>query len=208
MEDIPLVHTFKEIQLIKKGMSSDRKYFITTKNNESLLLRISDLNKLERRKAEYELLKRLSAISSAIPEPIDFGICCNGTKIYTLLSWADGQDAESVVPNLTTKEQYSLGRASGKILRKIHSLPVSENTECWEVRYFAVIDERLEAFRKEGIPFDGCSIDAGVHRNKQSLLHNRLQTYHHGDYHMGNMIISPGWEAFLLLIGILLILII
>ena len=47
MKEITLSNDFKDIQLIKKGMSGDKKYHITTNKDEHLLLRISDISEFK-----------------------------------------------------------------------------------------------------------------------------------------------------------------
>ncbi len=189
-EDIPMFHTFKNIQLIKKGMSGDQKYFITTNNNERLLMRIADISEFERKKTEYDLVKKLSGSGIPMPQPIDFGICNDNTEVYTLLTWIEGEEAEKIVPKLSNAEQYNIGKESGEILKKIHMLLPAESEQTWKERYFSVIDERLDAYRKEGVEFPGFGTILEYIESNRCLLDNRPQTYHHGDYHMGNLILS------------------
>ncbi len=188
--DIPLFHTFKDVQLIRKGMSGDKKYRITAKDNTHLLLRVSSIDEFERKKAEYELLKKFSSLDIPMPKPIDFGVCNDRKEVYTLLSWIEGEEAEIIVPSLPQDEQCAIGKAAGRILRKIHSLPPVETAQTWTERYFSVIDERLEAFRKEGDRFPGWEIMLEYIESNRHLLDDRPQVYHHGDYHMGNLILS------------------
>lgn len=189
LKDISLFNTFNEITPIKKGMSGDRKYFVTTNSGERLLLRISDISELERKKTEYALIKKLSA-DIPMPKPVDFGVCGGDTEVYTLLTWIDGEEAEAVVPKLSENEQYRIGKEAGRILKRIHDLAPADVSGTWKERYFAVIDERLEAFRNEGERFDGWDIMLDYIESNRSLLDERPQTYHHGDYHMGNLILS------------------
>ena len=44
----------------------------------------------------------------------------------TLQSWIEGEDAETAVPLLADARQYALGLEAGRILKKIHSIPVPE----------------------------------------------------------------------------------
>lgn len=189
--DIPLFNTFNDIIPIKKGMSGDRKYFVTAKDGERLLLRISDINELERKKSEYALINKLSA-DIPMPKSVDFGICGGGTEVYTLLTWIDGEEAETIVPKLSENEQYRIGKETGRILKRIHDIAPADVSGTWKERYFAVIDERLEAFRNESERFDGWDIMLDYIESNRSLLDGRPQTYHHGDYHMGNLILSDG----------------
>jgi len=133
-----------------------------------------------------------------MPCPVDFGICNGGKSVYTLLSWVEGEEVETILPTLIEKEQYNLGLESGRNLRKIHSLPAPQGIDSWPIRYFSVIDERLEAFRFEGIPFDGYKIILDYIDTNKYLLENRPQCYHHGDYHMGNMILSKDGKIFVI----------
>ncbi len=189
-ESIPLSHTFRDIRPIKKGMSGDEKYCIVTQNNERFLLRISDISESERKKTEYALLQKFYSLDIPMPKPVDFGICNHHTKVYTLLTWINGEEAELVVPRLSGQEQYLIGKEAGRILKKIHTLVPADTTGTWRERYFKVIDERLEAFRKEGDRFPGCETMMEYIESNRCLLDHRPQTYQHGDYHMGNLILS------------------
>lgn len=190
LKDIPLSNTFKDIQLIKKGMSGDKKYYITTNKDEHLLLRISDISEFKRKEVEYGLIRQFFALNIPMPQPIDFGVCNNNTEVYTLLSWINGEETEIIVPQLPINEQYNIGKDSGEILKKIHALTPVETNKSWKERYFSVLDERLDAFRQEGDRFHGYKIMLEYIENNRCLLDNRPQTYHHGDYHMGNLILS------------------
>lgn len=190
MKDIPLYTTFAKIEKVDKGMSSDQKFYVETTDQKAFLLRLAGVEAYERKKSEYEIIASMYAAGIPMPSPIDFGICNKGRNVYTLLSWIPGKEVEAVLPKLSDKDQYELGFVSGGILKKIHMLPAPKGTKDWEERYFSVIEERLDVYRKEGIIFEGSdAILSFINQNRQ-LLKNRPQVYHHGDYHMGNMIQS------------------
>ena len=50
LKDLPMAAEFKDIKPIKKGMSSDKKYFVTAKNGAHFLLRLADYKEFERKK--------------------------------------------------------------------------------------------------------------------------------------------------------------
>ena len=58
--------------------------------------------------------------------PKKFGICNDGKNVYMLLSWIEGNDLEEILPSLSEKEQYLLGREAGRILLMLHSISVEE----------------------------------------------------------------------------------
>lgn len=198
MFDIPMYNTFKICRLIEKGMSGDKKYYIETDKNKHLLLRIADISEYDQKKSEYKLMKEFALIDVPMPKVIDFGVCNGNKNVYTLLEWIDGQVVEELVPKIDNDKQYLLGYKSGKILRLIHSLPSNKDISNWSSRYFTVIEERLHAFHREGIFFEGCDKIISFLEENKGLLNNRPQCFHHGDFHMGNMINTDHGDLFII----------
>lgn len=192
--DIPEYKIFKEIKLLTKGMSSDKKYYIETVNNKRLLLRIADISRYEQKKQEFDLMGKAVALGIPMQQPISFGGFNESNNVYTLLTWVDGEEVESVLPKLSKNERYNLGIRSGEILRQIHNLPAPEGIDDWSDRYFKVIDERLDAFHTEGVSFEGSKEILTFLDNNRNLLKGRPQCRHHGDYHEGNMVVSESGE--------------
>ncbi|WP_243684630.1 phosphotransferase [Methanosarcina barkeri] len=81
------------------------------------------------RKKDFEAIKRLDNLDILISRPINFGICNNGRSIYSLLTWITGKDAEHILPELNSKEQYRLGVKAGEILRIIHQVPAAKKSD-------------------------------------------------------------------------------
>lgn len=198
MNDIPYYNTFEKIELINKGMSGDRKYYIQTKDGAKRLLRVSDISVYEQKKSEFEAMKQLVQLDIPMSQPIDFGICDNGKSVYSLLSWIEGDEVEEKLPNMTEAMQYKLGIESGKILHKIHTCPAPNDVAEWSKRYLTVINERLQAFMKEGVPFEGDKIILNYLEENKYLLLNRPQCHQHGDFHMGNLIVSPDEQLYVI----------
>ena len=122
--NIAISKDWKNITLISKGWSSDKKYLVETANGEFQLLRISDIEEYETKKKEYEIITKYSQLGISMSMPIEFGTCNEDKNVYMLLSWIEGRDLEEVLPELSEQEQYKLGRQAGIILRKIHSIPL------------------------------------------------------------------------------------
>lgn len=198
MKDIPMYNTFVKVIPIKKGMSGDKKYYIETNNDQHLLLRVADISKYDIKKREYELMNKLYAKGVPMPKTIDFGICNEGKNVYTIIQWIDGKEVEKILPLVGENEQYLLGIKSGKILKLIHSVDAKRDTEEWNTRYFAVIDERMDFFFKEGVKFSGNEKIVSFLKANRGLLEKRPQCCHHGDYHMGNMIESKDNKLFII----------
>ena len=185
-----MYNKFKKIIAIKKGMSGDKKYYIGTDKDEHWLLRVADISQYDIKKREYELMNKLYANGVPMPPVIDFGICNEGKNVYIIVQWIEGKEVEKIVPEMDEKEQYLLGVKSGQALKLIHSVDSKISTKEWSERYFAVIDERIEAFKKEGVMFPGNEKIISFLKANRWRLKKRPQCCHHGDYHMGNMIQS------------------
>ncbi|CQR72078.1 Phosphotransferase enzyme family protein [Sporomusa ovata DSM 2662] len=182
------------IEPIYKGWSDDKKYHIVTNGGAQFLLRISDISKYEVRKKDYETLKRLDEIDVLISRPIDFGVCNKGTHVYFLLAWIEGKDVKDALSTLNNKEQYNLGVKAGKALRKMHSISAPENYIPWTNRFNRKIDRNINKYYACGIEIHGVDKILDYIEKTRYLLDTRPQTFQHGDYHIGNMIITNNYE--------------
>lgn len=72
--DIAISKDWKNIILISKGWSSDKKYLVETANGELQLLRISDIGAYEAKKKEYEIITKYSQLGISMSMPIEFGM--------------------------------------------------------------------------------------------------------------------------------------
>jgi aminoglycoside phosphotransferase (APT) family kinase protein len=171
-----------------KGWSEDKKYHIITKNKEHLLLRLSDIKFYERKQKEYNILLELSKLDFEMSKPVDFGVCDSG--VYMLLKWIEGEDLETAILKKDTVEQYELGIQSGKILKKIHSINIHSNMDSWENRFNKKIDLKIKAYLECPLKYeDGALFIEHINRNRH-LLNGVESTLQHGDYHVGNMILT------------------
>ena len=183
---------------ITKGWSGDKKYYIKTAAEQQMFLRISDISEFDRKKAEHEMMRRMYEIGVPIAQPLEFDLCNDSKNVYFLSGWVDGKDAESVLPLMSETEQYVLGLKAGETLRKIHSLTVPDSIASWQERYFSVIDERIEAYRSEGTPFEGNKKILEYYDCNRNLLYDRPQCLLHGDFHEGNLMVSDDGELYVI----------
>jgi len=190
MTDIPQYDTFAKIEPLNKGWSSDKKYYVETTDGRRLLLRVADIAEYERKRTEFDMLKRVAELDVPASRPVDFGVCDGGKSVYQLLTWIDGEDAETVLPTLSEAEQYALGVKAGEILQKIHSIPAPENIEDWAARFNRKTDTKIKKYKECGLRFDGDETIIAYLQANRRLLENRPQCYQHGDYHVGNMLIA------------------
>ncbi len=179
---------FVKKEPIVKGWSGDRKFCVTDEAGKRYLLRISDLAEREAKEAEFHKMEAVAAMGVPMCLPLEFGLCQEG--VYSLQSWIDGVDAEAVIPGFSPAQQYACGLEAGRILRSIHTLPAPEGLEAWEPRFNRKIDRKIRLYQECPLKYENGQIFLDFIEKNRHLLKNRPQTYQHGDYHIGNMMID------------------
>lgn len=190
MSNFILNREYKRVTKIQEGCSSDKKYYLETHDGLKYLLRISDSSEYHVKKDEYNKLKDIAAFDVPLSKPVDFGYCDDGKSVFTLLEWIEGTDVEKSIEGLSRTDRYILGVKAGNILKEIHKSIPNEIMDDWSTRYNSVIEPRLKAYKEEGIAFDGSEYILRYLEDNKYLLCNRFQCRHHGDYHIGNMILT------------------
>ena len=182
--------------LIDKGWSRDKKYCVTDENGTRYLLRVSDISEYDAKKAEFEMMRQVSALGVPMCQPIEFGVCDEG--VFSLQSWIDGDDAEEVIPALSDTEQYVYGLEAGRILKKIHSMPAPAMKEDWEARFNRKMDYKIQKYNECPLKYENGQAFIDYINENRRLLKNRPQSYQHGDYHIGNMIIGSDKKLYII----------
>lgn len=174
---------------IDKGWSGDRKYCAITASGQKYLLRLSPIDRLERKRREYEKMREVAQLGIPMCLPVEFGVCEEGT--YSIQSWVEGVDAEEKIMALDETEQYRYGVDAGQLLEKIHTIPAPEDAPDWEKRFNSKIDRKIAMYENCELKYDG-GAEAFLEylSHNRYLLCNRPQCYQHGDYHIGNMMID------------------
>jgi aminoglycoside phosphotransferase (APT) family kinase protein len=174
---------------IDKGWSGDRKYCAITEEGQTYLLRISPIDRLDRKRREYEKMDEVAQLGIPMCQPVEFGTCQEGA--YSIQSWIDGEDAEERILSMGQEEQYRYGLDAGRILAKIHTIPAPPDAPDWETRFNAKIDRKIAMYENCELKYEsgGDAFLEYIAQNRY-LLKNRPQSYQHGDYHIGNMMID------------------
>ena len=179
---------FDKAEKINKGMAGDDKYRCR-RGTEEYLLRIADGADYEEKKKEFEHLKKLSDAGLPVPKCVELVMNDDCSKVFTLLSWVQGEDLGSVINEMSRSKQYEIGKQAGSILRKIHEICFETgNGKDWYDRYLETITPRIDAYKNEGIPFEGSEKILEYYEHNKHLLKARPMCRHHGDYHTGNLI--------------------
>lgn len=173
---------------IDEGWSKDKKYCLVASDGTKMFMRLSSVDSYERKKSEYIAMQKVAQLGVPMCIPIDFGISDEG--VYSLQSWIDGTNAEKIMPQLSAEEQYRFGTDAGRILNKIHSLPAPEGHESWDSFFNRKLDYKICAYNNCSLRYENGELFIKFIEANRYLLKDRPQSYQHGDYHIGNMMIG------------------
>ena len=173
---------------VDKGWSGDKKYHVFTDDGADYLLRISPIQRMARRQAEFERMRQAASLGIPMCDPCEFGVCEEG--VYTILRWIDGQNAEPLIPTLPLEQQYAYGLDAGRDLAKLHTLSPDPGIPEWAERFNAKIDRKIAMYEACPLKYENGEAFLRYLAENRHLLANRPQTYQHGDYHIGNMMID------------------
>ena len=194
---------FQTLTPIDYGWSGDKKYRATTPDGTPYFLRITPRERGNRFIKLFDLQKAVAATGIPMCEPVAIGECDEGicaahtwaahtwaAHTWAIHTWIDGVDAESTVPTLSPEEQYRLGRDAGQYLARIHSIPAPADQPDWEPRFNAKIDRKIKMYTDCPLRFEGDHLLLDYIAANRHLLRDRPQTFQHGDYHIGNMMLT------------------
>ena len=98
--------TIINFESITKGWSEDKKYCVTTADGIKYLLRITPISRYETRKSLFAMLEQVAALGIPMCVPVEFGTCDDG--VYSIQSWIDGEDLETVLYGVRRQARISL----------------------------------------------------------------------------------------------------
>lgn len=172
---------------VLKGWSGDRKYKVII-DGVPYLLRISPAEKQDRILRQFHQTQAVAALGIPMCRPLEFGTCSDG--VYVLQSWIEGDEAEDILSTMSEQKQYAYGLDAGHILKIIHSVPAPADAEDWEARFNRKIDRKIAMYENCPLKYDRGREMLRYLAENRHLLHDRPQSYQHGDYHVGNMMID------------------
>jgi aminoglycoside phosphotransferase (APT) family kinase protein len=191
ISDIPLSNEWTTVRSINEGWSTDKKYYVKDNRGEQYLLRISSGTCYQEESHLYDSFKKLNKIDIPVSKLLKSGLCNNGKNTYRLFNWIEGIEIQKILGNLSEEEQYKNGFDAGNILRKIHEIGSPSDRLSWGEHYNQKIEKKIILYNNCGITFPNSERLMGFIQNKRSLIYGRPQSFHHGDFHIGNMLITP-----------------
>lgn len=183
---------------LTKGFSSDRKFTITTRHRGSFLLRLFDLSQHDRKLEEYRVMNRLVEAGIRVNRPIDIGPCNDHQTGYLLCEWIEGEDLEAVLPHLSRSDQALLGAQAGRLLAQVHQCAPLHPLSDWASHFNAKIDRKIAKALACPVDIPGRDKLIETLNTDRHLLNHRPITLHHGDFHVGNLLIQPDGQLALI----------
>lgn len=190
--DIPNFINLRVVKKINKGWSADSKFFIEDYEGNKLLLRISDISEYDNKLKEFEFIKKCNTLKFSISQAIEIGTCNNEKNVYMLLTWVEGQSLNEVLGNFDDYEQYELGLQSGKILKEIHSLETDDKIIVKDKKNKMLTNLIKYENSTNRVKQDQIAID--FVRSNIGNINVSIPVYKHGDYHVGNLVLTPSNE--------------
>ena len=184
-------YTIISVEPLLKGWSRDKKNILENSDGEKYVLRLSNNDLYEKKKKQFELLKKIELLGLNCSRPIEFGVVDDGT-VYTLLSYLEGEDGETAAAALTNEEAYRLGIEAGDSLRKLHSVDIPPQELTWWDRYLEKMKRKIAALNdcEYKLPMQSAILD--YYETHYEIMKDRPLVLCHGDYHLGNMIVNNG----------------
>lgn len=181
-----------KIEPLTKGWSKDIKYYIEDIYNQKFILRISDSSFYNKKLEQFKLLEKVHKLNIKMQTPLEFGRLDDG-RVYMLLSWLDGQDAEIILPTLEENQQYVLGKEAGKLLKRLHEIPVTTNIT-WKETYQSKIPRKINMAKNASIKHKHLDEFIKYVEDHMHIIEDNPMKFQHGDFHIGNMIITKNMD--------------
>lgn len=185
---IPGSENWKKIELINKGWSEDKKYYVLDQNDDQLLLRISDIANYELKKYEFEAVKLFNQFDFPMSRAIEVGKSNDNQYTYMILTWLEGTPLEDCIHSFSEQKQYEFGAEAGRYLRKIHSIPIKDDLSQWEKRMKDKILKRMKDYKASPYRADNDERFIKFVKEHIDLMKEVPKVYQHGDFHIGNLL--------------------
>ncbi len=178
---------YKIIEEIKYGWSNEKKYKVE-KDNVFYFMRVNNLNKLDDLKQEYEMMCKVKEIGISTNIEVEFGIYED--KVYSVWSWVDGELLENRINDFSKEKQYEYGLIAGRYLKRIHSIEAKENITSYKEKFNTKLNKKIKAYNECELKLKKEKLFLDYIDKNRSLIQDEKQVFHHGDYHIGNMMLD------------------
>ncbi|WP_291758765.1 phosphotransferase family protein [Lysinibacillus sp. UBA5990] len=186
MNRLTSLHGYTAIKKIDKGYSPDIKYVVTV-DDTPYFVRLSDLAHHDKRWIEFTLLQNLELQGVQTHKAIEYMVLPDNNLSAMVMSYLIGTPADEIIPQLSDTEQFHLGLAAGKELRKIHQVKAPKTVQ-WETLQKEKFTNYLQAYQQDSYQIPKEAKLLSFIEEHWPLLRQRPITLLHDDYHLGHII--------------------
>ena len=171
---------------------TDRKFYVETTRGEKRLLVIHSTEHYDWLEGDFRMCEYIAASGINVMQPVSMGIFHGGALAYQLYTWYDGEDLAEALTHMNNAEQFSAGKKTGELLRKLHALPPFEETdlEPWEMRFGRRVQNEIQFYNDKAVKCRNGDLFARYLQDNRDLLNNRPMTFTHGDCNTGNLMFT------------------
>jgi aminoglycoside phosphotransferase (APT) family kinase protein len=188
----PMLGRVEKVEYLDKGFSTEKKYVLWEDGAPAYLLRLGEVAIWQRQQADFGIMRRHHQRGVLCSEPHISGVTEDGTMCYLLLGYIPGRNAEEALPEMAGEEQFRIGLAAGRELRKLHELACPDEKFDWAAHRRAKYHRRVRMLEELGLTFASQrQVEEYVECN-QRLLDEAPVCFQHDDFHPSNLIISDG----------------
>jgi|GEM_PF-5314712 len=178
-------HKCEKVRVVY-GTSAKGKYLVKDESENDFFLVIHNtIDILPKVSAESKILSTMAPLDIGVPKIVDFGKVYSW-GVYVLYEYIQGSNLFDVLACKNEKCQYELGIKAGRMLKKIHALPIFKEGTDW-VRLYSktLINTTYELFNTKTEVADFFYQYA---KSNKHIVTNRPMSFVHGDYSCGNLI--------------------
>ena len=186
------LHSVDRIEFLDKGFSDERKYILWESGERTYLLRTSDIEKLLRRRRDFELIRVHHKRGIRCSPPLEFGVDEPSQLCYTLLGYIPGESGSDAIPKLADTIQYEIGMDAGRELCALHELTHPTGDLAWFESRVAKYERKVVQAREHGLTFRGQARVQRYIETNIALLRESEVRFQHDDYHPDNLIVREG----------------
>jgi aminoglycoside phosphotransferase (APT) family kinase protein len=180
----------KKVEKIGYGWSNDEKYHVTDTEGNQYIVRLCKKEALDEKKQDFRIILELNKLDFEMSQAIEVGYSEELDKTYMVLTWVEGEMMSQCVSSFEEDVQFRLGVEAGQIQRKIHQVPVNPI----DLPNKSIVAKKLKQLDEYIACPDRVKDDEYVIqyvRENIGLLEHATAVYKHGDFHLGNLILTP-----------------
>ena len=190
LKDIPGADQWVSLYQISDGDSPDLKFRVKDKDHQRYLVRLTDRLQYDRKKSEFELLQLIFARQVPIPRPVRFGLCNQGQSIFTMSEWIYGKAGAEHLIRQPGEDQYAQGIDAAVYLKTIHGSMAPPQSNNWPILINRKIIHMRHVCRERQIRAACADKLLDYLAAQSNLVANRPLSLLHGDFHIGNMVMT------------------